>query len=80
MLVAPLGTILSENSICRADASSCIRSEAYGYVVASFPYIMLGGGVLIGYNMKRVSDSINSSGLDGENEEEDEGGSLASRF
>jgi hypothetical protein len=77
MLVAPLSTVLSENSSCKADAASCIHSEDYRYLVSAFPYIMLGGGVLIAYNMKRISDAINSSSVDDENEEDDE--SLASQ-
>jgi len=78
MLVAPLGTVLSENSICRSNASSCDHSDVYRYLVSSFPYVMLGGGVLIGYNMKRVSDSINSHSLDDKNKEGENGDSLAS--
>jgi len=77
MLVAPLGTVLSENSICRVNATSCDHTEAYRYLVSSFPYIMLGGGVLIAYNMKRVADSINSSS-DDESEEEEDGSSFSS--
>jgi hypothetical protein len=78
MLAAPVGTVLSENSACRTDTSSCIHSEAYRYLVSSFPYVMLGGGILIAYNMKRISDSINSPALDDEDEEGEDDGSLAS--
>ena len=74
LLVAPLGTVLSENASCKSDTSSCgIHSEDYRYLLSASPYIMLGGGVLIGFNMKRISDSINSSELDEEEDEEDEG-------
>jgi hypothetical protein len=66
MLVIPLGTILTENSMCRANASSCINSESYRYLVSSFPYVMIAGGLLIGYNMKRISDSINYDDQDEE--------------
>jgi hypothetical protein len=73
MLVVPVGTVLSESSLCRANSSSCIHSEDYGDLVSFFPYVMLGGGMLIGFNMKRVSDSINShqSRDDGRDEDED---------
>jgi hypothetical protein len=71
LLVAPVGTVLSENSICRADAASCIHSEAYGYLVSAFPYVMLGGGILIGYNMKRISDAANIPQIDEESEDDD---------
>lgn len=30
----------------------------YKQVVAALPYFMLVGGVIIGYNLKRVSDSL----------------------
>jgi len=66
MLVVPLGTVLAENSICRSNAAACIHSDEYRYLVSLFPYIMIGGGLLIGYNMKRISDSINKEESDGE--------------
>jgi hypothetical protein len=72
MLVVPLGTVLSENAICKSDTSSCIHSEDYGYLVSAFPYIMLGGGVLIGFNMKRISDAINAPVEDESDEEADD--------
>ncbi|HYB03598.1 MAG TPA: hypothetical protein VED17_03990 [Nitrososphaerales archaeon] len=73
MLAAPLGTVLSESAICKSDASSCIHSEDYGYLVSAFPYIMLGGGVLIGFNMKRISDAINAPVEDESDEGADDG-------
>ncbi|MFI5420420.1 MAG: hypothetical protein ACHQ1H_05590 [Nitrososphaerales archaeon] len=69
MLVIPLGTVLAENSVCRANSLECIHSEAYRYLVSSFPYLMIGGGLLIGYNMKRISDSINAEEEDEESDE-----------
>ncbi len=60
MLAVPLGTVLSQNAICKSDTSSCFHSKDYGYLVSAFPYIMLGGGVLIGFNMKRISDAVNA--------------------
>jgi hypothetical protein len=68
MLVIPLGTVLTENSICRSSASACIHSDGYRYLISSFPYVMIGGGLLIGYNMKRISDSINFEESDEESE------------
>lgn len=76
MLVAPVGTVLSESSICRADALSCNHTEAYRYLVSAFPYIMLAGGIVIAYNMKRISDHINSSSRDDDESEREDGRSL----
>jgi hypothetical protein len=59
MLVVPLGTILTENSMCKSSPAACIDSQSYRYLVSAFPYIMIAGGLLIAYNMKRISDSIN---------------------
>jgi len=59
MLVVPLGTILTENSMCKANPTSCINTQSYRYLVSAFPYIMIAGGLMIAYNMKRISDSIN---------------------
>jgi hypothetical protein len=72
LLAAPLGTVLTEYSICRSDSSACIHSEDYRYLVSAFPYIMLAGGILIAYNMKRISDSINRPLDEGEEGTDDE--------
>jgi len=77
LLAAPLGTVLSENAVCRSNASTCIHSEDYRYLVSAFPYIMLAGGILIAYNMKRISDSINRP-IDNEDEEGTDDESLTS--
>jgi hypothetical protein len=69
MLAIPLGTVLAENSACRANSAECIHSDAYRYLVSSFPYVMIGGGLLVGYNMKRISDSINAEEEDEETDE-----------
>jgi len=68
MLVIPVVVVISENSACRANASACIHSDAYRYLVSAFPYIMIGGGLLIGYNMKRISDAIDSENRGDETE------------
>ncbi len=78
LLVVPVGTVLSETAMCKSDVSACIHSEDYGFLVSSFPYLMLGGGVLIAFNMKRVSDLINSSLADEEGDEDSDDGSVAS--
>jgi hypothetical protein len=77
LLVIPVGVVLSENSACRANASACIHSDAYRYLVSAFPYIMIGGGLLIGYNMKRISDSINLHNLEDETEDEESSSSFS---
>ena len=66
MLVIPVGVVLSENSACKASPADCNRTDAYRYLVSAFPYIMIAGGLLIGYNMKRISDSMNEENLDDE--------------
>jgi hypothetical protein len=58
MLVVPLVTVLASAQLCRSDASECFRSEAVRLTFSGLPYVMIGGGILIGYNMKRISDSI----------------------
>lgn len=78
MLVAPLSTVLYENSNCKTDSYSCIHSKDYGYLVSSFPYVMLGGGLLIGFNMKRISDTLNSHSPNENEEEEEDDDSVAS--
>jgi hypothetical protein len=75
MLVVPLSTVVSENSACRADASSCNHTAEYRYLVSAFPYVMLGGGVVIAYNMKRISDHAAHIA---EEDEDDDSGALAS--
>jgi hypothetical protein len=58
MLVIPLAVVLGSVQLCRSDTTTCFRSEPVRVIFTAFPYVMIGGGVLVGYNMKRVSDSI----------------------
>ena len=70
MLVVPLGTVLMENSACRASVLDCNHSDYYRYLVSAFPYVMLVGGALIAYNMKRISDYANAkAAMDEENDD-----------
>jgi hypothetical protein len=57
MLVLPLALVVSSSPSC-GPGTICSRSNLYRFGFTLFPYIMLGGGVIIGYNMKRLSDSL----------------------
>ena len=48
----------------------CSGSQFYRTSVTILPYVMVIGGVIIGYNMKRISDSINTKDSHEEEEEE----------
>jgi hypothetical protein len=48
----------------------CGSSQFYKTSVNILPYMMLAGGAIIGYNMKRVYDLANP-GSDGDEENED---------
>lgn len=78
MLVAPLSTVLIENSACRSNVLDCNHSDYYRYLVSAFPYVMLFGGALIAFNMKRISDYTNARAAIEDEEEEDDDGSLSS--
>jgi hypothetical protein len=77
LLAVPVGAVLTENALCRVDTVSCIHTGDYRFLISTFPYVMLGGGVLIAFNMKRISDSINAPDND-ENEEGSDDGPLTS--
>ncbi len=65
MLVAPLGVVLSAANVCKSNPAPCVNSIAYKDSVTFLPYVMIGGGVMIAYNMKRISDSLGGSESDG---------------
>ena len=56
LLVIPLAVVLSANYFCRIEGV-CHPTEDYRIEVSAFPYVMIGGGIIIGYNMKRISDA-----------------------
>lgn len=41
--------------------------KVYAYGMGFFPYVMIAGGLIIGYNMKRISDSLRYDDDDDEN-------------
>ncbi len=44
--------------------NSCTLPSNYRIMVPALPYLMVVGGVLIGYNMKRISDSLLPQDMD----------------
>jgi hypothetical protein len=60
MLVLPLALVVSSSPSC-TPGSVCSKSNVYRFGYTLFPYIMIAGGVIIGYNMKRLSDSLRPS-------------------
>ena len=73
LLIIPLSVVLIETPMCRASSAACNTSETYKLAVSAFPYVMIGGGMLIGYNMKRISDSMRYDERDGDASDEDGG-------
>jgi hypothetical protein len=58
LLFVPLILVVGFSSIaCNVGTSSCIPF-LYKMLFPALPYVMIVGGVLIGYNMKRISDSL----------------------
>ena len=77
MLIIPLGIVLIETPLCRAAPSSCDGMGIYRLSFPALPYIMIGGGVLIGYNMKRASDVASYDGQSGDAEDDSDDGSVS---
>jgi hypothetical protein len=63
LLVIPLFLVLFVGEPCAGllpglSGIPICATLLYKQVVAALPYFMLVGGVIIGYNLKRVSDSL----------------------
>jgi len=60
MVVVPFLLVLNWSSnTCSADLLNfCRGSQFYKTARTIFPYLMLAGGAIVGYNMKRVYDSL----------------------
>ncbi len=59
MLVLPLAFVLSSSPQCAPiSGPMCSETSAYKFGISLFPYVMLAGGLIIGYNMKRIADSL----------------------
>jgi hypothetical protein len=73
MLVLPVILILwSSNACSSATQVICRTSQFYKDSTIILPYVMLAGGAIIGYNMKRAYDlAKQESGADDEDEEND---------
>jgi len=57
LLVVPLILIISADTVCTGGAVGCPNSSTIRIIDTIFPYPMLLGGLLIGYGMKKVTDS-----------------------
>lgn len=73
MLVLPVVLVFATNAPCTSESGSVCSTAAYKFGVSFFPYVMVAGGLIIGYNMKRVSDSLRlpESALDSETGSDD---------
>lgn len=58
MLVLPLALVVATTPACTSESGSLCSTSSYKFGLSFFPYVMLAGGLIIGYNMKRVSDSL----------------------
>ena len=61
LLLVPIIVILFSDSTCVDGASTCLGSTTIRIIDTIFPYPMLGGGLLIGYGMKKLADSKEES-------------------
>jgi hypothetical protein len=57
LLIVPLILIVFLGFACGDDTSACFGSSTARVIYTISPYPMLGGGLLIGYGMKRLADS-----------------------
>ncbi len=84
MVALPLILILNwSSSACGvAIQDFCRGSQLYKTSVVILPYVMLAGGAIVGYNMKRVYEMTNPNrdGDDDEIENEDEGDSKSPSY
>ena len=79
LLIVPLAIVLIGSPLCRAD-SICSSNQDYRVEISTFPYVMIGGGILIGYNMKRIADSMKfDNSENGESEDGDPGDATLQR-
>ncbi|MGI0078786.1 MAG: hypothetical protein ACRECH_04110 [Nitrososphaerales archaeon] len=62
LLLVPLFLALSfvaqPCAIPRTIGSSCTIPPLFKEVLSALPFVMIIGGVMIGYNLKRISDSL----------------------
>jgi hypothetical protein len=80
MIAGPLALMLNWPSVgCSSQLTqgACRGPQLYKTSITILPYVMLAGGAIVVYNMKRVSDSISAEGDDpeglenGEEEQDD---------
>jgi hypothetical protein len=57
MLVLPLALVVSSNPSCN-PGSACSKSTLEKFGISLIPYVMIAGGIIIAYNMKKLSDSL----------------------
>jgi hypothetical protein len=61
LLIVPVALISvwgSQNCTTSPAASYCIPSKDFKVAIDFLPFLMLIGGILIGYKMKKISDSL----------------------
>jgi len=62
LLVSPLVVVSNWNpQVCSSNSlgqQKCSTPIVYSQTVSFLPFMMVVGGLLIGYNMKRISDSL----------------------
>lgn len=49
--------IIFQGNICDGKSNLCFDARTSGILDASFPYLMLAGGLILGYGMKSLADS-----------------------
>jgi hypothetical protein len=73
LLIVPITVVFFQGYTCTAKSYFCFGIRANKTIDALFPYVMLLGGLLVGYGMKRLAD------LKQEEAKEQEGSSDASQ-
>jgi hypothetical protein len=57
LLVSPLAVVVFQESACAGSQTHCFGDSVNKYVDTFLPYVMLSGGLFVGYSMKRIADS-----------------------
>lgn len=57
LLLSPIMVVVFQGSACSSFLTYCLGDNINKYVDAFLPYVMLAGGLFIGYSMKKIADS-----------------------
>lgn len=75
LLVVPLIVIITLGSPACTQGPSvpsyCVSSSTFKFLSSFLPFVMVVGGVLIGYRMKKISDSLKPEDDEDEEREDD---------